>query len=56
MQGQVKPNSKQQSIKEEADDSFTVHLKSPPVDGKANEELIKVLAERFELPKSKNQN
>jgi len=23
------------------------------VDGKANEELIKVLAERFELPKSK---
>jgi len=38
----VKPNSKQQSIKEEADDSFTVHLKSPPVDGKANEELIKV--------------
>jgi len=51
----VKPNSKQQ-VKEEADDSFTVHLKSPPVDGKANEELIKVLAERFELPKSKNQN
>ena len=49
----VKPNSKQQSIKEEPDGSFTVHLKSPPVDGKANEELIKVLAQRFDVPKSK---
>lgn len=48
----VKPNSKQQNIQQEADGSFTVHLKSPPVDGKANEELIKLLAEKFELPKS----
>ena len=48
----VKPNSKDQSIKEELDGSFTVHLKSPPVDGKANEELIKVLAERFDVQKS----
>jgi len=37
----VKLNLIQSSnIKEEADGSFTVHLKSPPVDGKANEELI----------------
>ena len=49
----VKPNSKQQSIKEETDGSFTIHLKSPPVDGKANEELIKILAKKFDLPKSK---
>jgi hypothetical protein len=48
----VKPNSKQQSIKEEPDGSFRVHLKSPPVDGKANEELIKLLAERFDVRKS----
>ena len=40
----VKPNSKQQKIEESADGSLTVHLKSPPVDGKANEELIKLLA------------
>ena len=33
----VKPNSKQQKIEESADGSLTVHLKSPPVDGKANE-------------------
>ena len=49
----VKPNSKQQSIKEETDGSFTIHLKSPPVGGKANEELIKILAKKFDVPKSK---
>ncbi|MBD2041676.1 DUF167 domain-containing protein [Microcoleus sp. FACHB-672] len=47
----VKPNSKQQTIQEEPDGSFMVHLKSPPVDGKANEELIKLLAKKFEIPK-----
>jgi uncharacterized protein (TIGR00251 family) len=48
----VKPNSKQQKILEESDGSLTVYLKSPPVDGKANEELIKLLADKFDLPKS----
>lgn len=49
----VKPNSKRQSIEEQPDGSLTVHLKSPPVDGKANEELIALLAERFNVSKSK---
>jgi uncharacterized protein len=48
----VKPNSKQQKILEQTDGSLYVHLKSPPVDGKANEELIKLLAEKFNVPKS----
>ncbi|WP_413173447.1 DUF167 domain-containing protein [Anabaena azotica] len=48
----VKPNSKQQRITEQEDGSLIVHLKSPPVDGKANEELIKLLAEKFDVPKS----
>ncbi|MBD2604692.1 DUF167 domain-containing protein [Scytonema hofmannii FACHB-248] len=48
----VKPNSKQQKVEEQPDGSLTVHLKSPPVDGKANEELIKLLSERFDVPKS----
>jgi uncharacterized protein len=46
----VKPNSKQQKILEQTDGSL--YLKSPPVDGKANEELIKLLAEKFNVPKS----
>ncbi|MBH8562178.1 DUF167 domain-containing protein [Nostoc sp. CENA67] len=48
----VKPNSKQQKIEEQTDGSLTVHLKSPPLDGKANEELIKILAEKYDVPKS----
>ncbi|MBW4562174.1 MAG: DUF167 domain-containing protein [Mojavia pulchra JT2-VF2] len=48
----VKPNSKQQKIEEQTDGSLNIHLKSPPVDGKANEELIKLLAEKFDVPKS----
>ena len=48
----VKPNSKSPKIVEE-DGSLTVHLKSPPIDGKANEELIKVLADKYDVPKSR---
>ena len=48
----VKPNSKQQKIEELADGSLIVYLKSPPVDGKANEELIKLLAKKFVVSKS----
>lgn len=43
----VKPNAKQQRLIHEEDGSLTVHLKSPPVDGKANAELIKYLAQEF---------
>lgn len=49
----VKPNAKQQSVREEADGSLTVYLTSPPVDGKANVELIQLMAHQLGLPKSK---
>ena len=48
----VKPNSRQQKIIEAEDGSLNVHLKSPPVDGKANQELIKLLAKKYQVPKS----
>lgn len=48
----VKPNSKVPKVEENTDGSLTVHLKSPPIDGKANEELIRLLAEKFDVPKS----
>lgn len=48
----VKPNSKQQKIEQQLDGSLTVYLKSSPVDGKANKELIKLLSDRFNIPKS----
>jgi uncharacterized protein (TIGR00251 family) len=48
----VKPNSKVQKIEEDADGSLIVYLKSPPVDGKANQELIELLSKKFDVPKS----
>ncbi len=48
----VKPNSKKQTIIEEEDGSLTVYLKSPPIDGKANTELVELLATKFGVPKS----
>jgi uncharacterized protein (TIGR00251 family) len=52
LQVKVKPNSKDQMIEEERDGSLTVRLKSPPLDGKANKELIEVLAKKFKVSKS----
>ncbi|NJO41063.1 MAG: YggU family protein [Cyanobacteria bacterium CRU_2_1] len=51
----VKPNSKKQAIQTAEDGSLIISLKSPPVDGKANEELIKLLANKFDVAKSKIQ-
>jgi uncharacterized protein (TIGR00251 family) len=48
----VKPNSKQNKITEQEDGSLIINLKSPPIDGKANQELIKLLAKKFNVPKS----
>ncbi len=49
----VKPNSKKPRIEEAPDGSLTAYLKSPPVEGKANQELIERMAERFGVPKSR---
>lgn len=48
----VKPNAKQQSIQIAEEGSLIVSLKSPPVEGKANAELIKILAAEFKVAKS----
>lgn len=49
----VKPNAKKQSLEEQPDGTLVAHLKSPPVEGKANEELIKLLATAFQVPRSR---
>lgn len=51
-QVKVKPNAKRQQVVEQPDGSLLVYLKSPPVDGKANQELIQVLADYFQVTKS----
>lgn len=52
IQIKVKPNAPRSQLVEAADGSWTAFLKAPPVDGKANAELIKILAKRFGVPKS----
>lgn len=49
----VTPNSKRQEIIKEPDGSLRVYLKSSVKKGKANKELIEVLANYFDVPKIK---
>lgn len=49
----VKPNARVSSLEPPQDAGpWRATLKSPPVDGKANAELIALVAERFGCPKS----
>ena len=51
IQVKVKPNSKTDEISREGD-SFIVKVKEPPKEGKANQAVIKLLAEHFGVPRS----
>lgn len=43
----VKPNARESSLVKGTDGIWLAKLKSPPVDGKANTELIALVAEQF---------
>lgn len=47
IQVQVKPNARQPGIVKAADGRLTVKVKAPPVDGKANREVLESLAVYF---------
>jgi uncharacterized protein (TIGR00251 family) len=48
----VKTNSKVESVEKNEDGSFSVRVRVPPVEGKANERIRELLAEHFNKPKS----
>lgn len=48
----VKPNSRRSSLVESGDGTWVARVKSPPVDGKANQELVALVAEHFGCPKA----
>ena len=52
LQVKVKPNARTSSLTQAEDGTWQAQLKSPPVDGKANQELIVLVAEHFGCPKS----
>jgi len=47
IQVKVTPRSRVSSLTQAADGTWIAKLKSPPVDGKANAELIALVAEQF---------
>ena len=52
IQIKVKPNSRASLLEQKEDGTWLAQLKSPPVDGKANEELIALVAKHFRCRKS----
>jgi uncharacterized protein (TIGR00251 family) len=51
IQVKVKPNSKAEELSREGD-SFIVKVKEPPKEGKANQAVVKLLAQHFGIPQS----
>jgi uncharacterized protein len=52
IQVKVKPSSRESELEELGDGSFFAKLKAQPVDGKANAELIALVARHFKVPKA----
>ena len=52
LQIKVKPNSRASLLEQKDDGTWLAQIKSPPVDGKANEELIALVAKHFGCRKS----
>lgn len=48
----VKPGAKNERVMKIDDAHFVVSVKEPPVEGKANEAIIRVLSDYFHVPKS----
>jgi uncharacterized protein len=47
----VKANARTSGLEQLTDGTWLAKVKSPPIDGKANEELIRLVAERFKVTK-----
>lgn len=49
----AQPRSSRAGVEGVVADALKVRLRSAPVDGKANKELVETVAEAFDLPKSR---
>jgi len=52
IQVKVRPNARISALEETNDGLWLAQLKSPPVDGKANKELVTLIAQHFGCPQS----
>lgn len=48
----VKANAKEEKVEKIGENNFKVRVNAPPVDGKANQAAIKLLAVYFDVPPS----
>lgn len=48
----VKPNARVSTLEETGIGRWSAQLKSPPIDGKANKELVALIARHWGCPKS----
>lgn len=54
IQAHLKPNSRhRQEVVEDSDGSFTIYVKSPAIEGRANKEAVELLAKYFKVSKSR---
>jgi uncharacterized protein (TIGR00251 family) len=51
LQIKVKPNAKRSALEVQEDGTWKASIKSPPVDGKANKELITLISKTLKCPK-----
>ncbi|MDX2221027.1 MAG: DUF167 domain-containing protein [Burkholderiales bacterium] len=49
----VKPNARHARLTEQADGTWVAEVNAPPIDGKANEAVIALVAAHFGVPKSR---
>ena len=49
----VKPNARENGLDAQDDGTWLARVKAPPVDGKANEALIALIAAHFDVAKSR---
>jgi uncharacterized protein (TIGR00251 family) len=52
IQVKVKPYSRASLLEQKEDGTWLAQIKSPPVDGKANEELVGLVAKHFKCRRS----
>lgn len=52
LQVKVKPNARASTLVQQEDGTWLAQLKSPPVDGKANAELIALVAKQLGVAKA----
>jgi uncharacterized protein len=52
LQVKVKPRSRTSELVRQADGTWLARLKAPPVDGRANQELVALVAAHLKCPKA----